>query len=122
MDISKLRQKVSVIRVERKKLEDKLLSFRGEMLPYYLKEYYFPCGKVNCKCKKGKLHGPFLYIVGKEGDKRIFQYVKKKDIYTIEKTAGSYKRYQKTLSEIRKINKTISDSFNQIRKELIVKK
>jgi len=122
MDISKLRQKVSVLRIERKKLEDKLLSFRGEMLPYYLKEYYFPCGKVNCKCKKGKLHGPFLYIVGKEGDKRIFQYVKRKDIHTIEKTAGSYKRYQKTLAEIRKINKTISDSFNQIRKELIVKK
>lgn len=36
------------------------------------------CGKENCKCARGKLHGPYWYSYSRVGDKVKSQYVGKK--------------------------------------------
>ncbi|MBI5098974.1 MAG: hypothetical protein HZB30_07010 [Nitrospirae bacterium] len=65
------------------------------------------CGKNNCKCKRGELHGPYYALsVNKDGKKKIVM-IKKADHRLILKEAGRYQYYQKKLAHIRKINKEI---------------
>jgi hypothetical protein len=32
------------------------------------------CGKDNCKCQSGELHGPYKYIVNRQGDSLNWEY------------------------------------------------
>ena len=65
------------------------------------------CGKNNCKCKRGELHGPYYALsVNKDGKKKIVM-IKKADHRLILKEAGRYQYYKKKLAHIRKINKEI---------------
>lgn len=32
------------------------------------------CGKDNCKCQRGELHGPYKYVVRREGDRLKWDY------------------------------------------------
>jgi hypothetical protein len=36
------------------------------------------CGKENCKCTRGRLHGPYWYSYSRNKDKVISQYIGKK--------------------------------------------
>jgi hypothetical protein len=43
------------------------------------------CGKENCKCTKGKLHGPYWYSYARDKDKVTSQYIGKKLPKVVEK-------------------------------------
>lgn len=63
------------------------------------------CGKNNCKCKGGLLHGPYLALsINRSGKKKIVM-VKKTDKGTVLKEAKRYQYYQRKLVQIRKINR-----------------
>lgn len=32
------------------------------------------CGKENCKCQSGELHGPYKYVVSRQGDSLNWEY------------------------------------------------
>lgn len=32
------------------------------------------CGKENCKCQRGELHGPYKYVVRRKGDRLDWEY------------------------------------------------
>jgi hypothetical protein len=73
------------------------------------------CGKNNCKCKRGLLHGPYLALsVNKSGKKKIVM-VKKNDTGTVLKEAKRYQYYQKKLVQIRKINREIDGLLEKLK-------
>ena len=73
------------------------------------------CGKNNCKCKGGLLHGPYLALsVNKSGKKKIVM-VKKTDKDTVLKEAKRYQFYQKKLVQIRKINRETDKLLESIK-------
>ena len=73
------------------------------------------CGKNNCKCNKGFLHGPYLALsVNKSGKKKIVM-VKKTDKDSVLKEAKRYQFYQKKLVQIRKINREIDKLLESIK-------
>ena len=45
------------------------LGYRGHLLKGSMVRYYNVCGKKDCRCKKGKRHGPYLYVSVYEGKK-----------------------------------------------------
>lgn len=45
-------------------------------LPGEICEQYVRCGKPNCRCNDGHLHGPYHYRVWREGARVFKQYVK----------------------------------------------
>jgi hypothetical protein len=47
------------------------------------------CGKENCKCASGKLHGPYWYSYTRVKDKVTSQYVGKKLPWDVEKKLRS---------------------------------
>jgi len=89
--------------VRRKKLTNKLLS-PEQMIEGCIHIIYKKCGKESCHCKDGKLHGPYTAIVRKVNGKSKLTYVDRLDI--IDK-AKAYKKYNKRLANLRKINEEI---------------
>jgi len=73
------------------------------------------CGKSNCKCAKGELHGPYPALsVNKDGRQRIVM-IKRADSITIWEGAKRYRDYQETLANIRRINKEIDKLLEEVK-------
>jgi len=78
-------------------------------------EVYRKCGKPNCKCARGELHGPYNALsVNKDGGHKIVM-VKQADAGSVMKRSRRYKYFQRTLARIRKINKEIDETLEQIK-------
>ena len=73
---------------------------------------YKKCGKESCRCKDGKLHGPYMAIVRKVNGKSKLTYVDKLDI--IDK-AKAYQKHNKRLALLRKINEEIFSYLRYLR-------
>ena len=98
-----IKKTICDLSLRRTKLTGKLLSHRP-MVEGCLHIIYKKCGKESCHCKDGKKHGPYIAIVRKVNGVSKLTYVDKLDI--IDK-AKAYKRYNKRLASLRKINEKI---------------
>ena len=49
----------------------------GEHKHYHYRQEYRKCGKPNCKCARGELHGPYLVAYYREGKRLRKRYVGK---------------------------------------------
>lgn len=114
IDISKIRQKLSILNKQRSKHIFSLVH--GNTLVHGLPHNVFrKCGKSNCKCATGERHGPYPALsVNKEGRQRIVM-IRKADAESILEEAGRYKSFQETLAKIRKINKEIDVLLERIK-------
>jgi hypothetical protein len=78
-----------------------------ELLRGWVEARYKRCGKLNCKCAKGELHGPYYLRRCKRGGKRHAKYVKKDELLVTFQGCLAYKRNkQETRELIRQINET----------------
>ena len=114
MNISDLRQEISILREERLKAENRLMQAK-EMFPCCLILRKVICGNPNCACQKGKLHGPYPYLSEKVKGKTRLTYVRKKDLEKVEKKTEEYRLFQKRLEYVRHLNRRIDDLFKRIR-------
>jgi len=81
-----------------------------------LHEAYRKCGKRNCKCSEGKLHGPYYVLsVNKQGKKSTVM-IKRADVPVVLKEAKRYLYFQKTLTRIRKMNREIDALLSLLKK------
>lgn len=70
-------------------------------------EVFRRCGKQNCKCSEGKLHGPYPALsVNTHGQKKVVM-IRKSDAPVVLKEAKRYHYFQKTLARIRTTNREI---------------
>jgi hypothetical protein len=53
------------------------------MLPGVVCEQWVRCGRRNCRCARGELHGPFFYRFWREGGKLKKQYVRAVDLQEV---------------------------------------
>lgn len=73
------------------------------------------CGKHNCKCAKGELHGPYHALsVNKDGKQRIVM-IKKADVFDVWEKAKLYRSYKESLANIRRINKEIDKLLEKVK-------
>ena len=83
-------------------------------------EVYRKCGKSNCKCARGEMHGPYNALsINKDGGHKIVM-VKQSDAAHIMKKSRRYRYVQQTLARIRKIDKEIGEILEQIKVSAIV--
>jgi hypothetical protein len=72
-----------------------------------LEQRYVRCGRSNCKCSKGELHGPYYIRRWQRHGQRRSKYVKKSDVSATFQACLEYKRdRQETRELIREINET----------------
>jgi len=82
----------------------KRLSYPPQMIEGCIHIVYKKCGNPACHCNTGAKHGPYTAIVRKVDGKSKLIYVDRPDV--IEK-AVAYKKYNKDLATLRKINEKI---------------
>src|SRR5687767_1227707 len=75
-----------------KKVENLLPKI--EPLPGAICKQMIRCGRSNCKCAKGELHGPYYYRFFYSGGRQRKKYVKKGDFQTVLSAVRAYKRRQ----------------------------
>lgn len=87
----RLDQKVSRIRRQMRQL--------GPLLKGTLTDREIPCGKPNCRCKKGQGH-PGLYLTYSLKGKTKTVYISKKMAPKVRKWAKNYAQFKRLLEEI----------------------
>ncbi|MDO8636453.1 MAG: hypothetical protein Q7R34_09470 [Dehalococcoidia bacterium] len=116
-DISRLRQKISLLRTQRAGLEDKALRSQA-MVRGSLLELMRKCGKPSCKCQRGELHGPNFYLsLPKPGKRSRMVPVPPDKVKAIRSVNSHYHEFQHALTEIRRLNEGIESLLLAIREE-----
>lgn len=116
-DISRLRQKISLLRTERAGLEDKALRSQA-MVRGSLLELMRKCGKPGCKCQRGELHGPNFYLsLPKPGKRSRMLPVPPDKVKTVKSLNLHYHDFQHALTEIRRLNEETESLLLAIREE-----
>jgi len=57
-----------------------------------LQEQWVKCGKTNCKCSRGQLHGPYIYFFVSLSDGLTKSYVRHADVPVIRAIVAERKR------------------------------
>ena len=116
-DISRLRQKISLLRTRRTNLENKALRSRA-MVRGSLLELMRKCGKPGCKCQRGELHGPNFYLSLPMPGKRSRMLPVPVDKVKVLKSLNlHYHDFQHAVTEIRRLNEEIGALLLAIREE-----
>lgn len=58
------------------------------------------CGRSNCRCAQGELHGPYHYRYWREGRTRRKAYVRKEEVSTVQDACDAYRTEQRECREI----------------------
>ena len=114
-NISSLRKSIASLEAQRKKIIAYLLNAH-DMVDGSIYTVYKKCGSKNCKCAKGKLHGPFNYLSRKINGRTKLTFVRRADEPNIEKMAQDYRKYITHMARLVKIDKKIYEMVAMIKK------
>ncbi len=62
------------------------------------------CGKEGCRCTKGELHGPYVYLSMRSAERRRLVYIPTELAEEVGRRVGVTERMELALSEISAIN------------------
>jgi hypothetical protein len=103
-------------RTRRKKkserLPSKILPVNGSLETRRVK-----CGRSNCKCAKGELHGPYTYVRTYSGGERWRKYIKKSEKQAILADMSAYKQQRIEQRQARERNQEFAREMRQNNKE-----
>ena|SRR5256885_15192603 len=71
------------------------------MMPGYVRAERVKCGKPNCKCAKGELHGPYFYHFIWAYGRRLKRYVKAGDVKAVRAACEEYQLYRMAVRDSR---------------------
>jgi hypothetical protein len=117
MDASHLRQKIRRLDSRRRGLLERVLR-PGPMVVGSLYQMKRKCGKPGCKCTRGQPHASWYLSRAKQGRTKL-HYIGKIVPDRLAKRVRRYRRHQKLLAEIRKIDTEISQYLNQLRDQAL---
>lgn len=114
-NISNLRKNIYSLQRQRKKIVGYLLNPR-DMIEGSIYTVYKKCGNKNCRCARGKLHGPFNYLSKKINGATKLTFVRRADQDDIERGATNYRKYTARMAKLNKIDRKIYYGIAMIKK------
>jgi hypothetical protein len=72
-------------------------SLAPKILPGHVAAVMVKCGKANCKCANGKLHGPYFYHRTWADGQRMKRYIKPNDVEATRAACAAHRELQSTL-------------------------
>ena len=114
IDLKELKQKLTALNNSRTEYIFHLVHGKP-MIHGLAHEVFRKCGKKNCRCAKGSLHGPYPALSINKKGKQIIKMVRKTDMSSVLKQSERFRYFQQTLARIRKINKEIDGLLTEIR-------
>lgn len=105
----------TVPKIENKseKVARKIEPLRGYLLTQYIK-----CGRANCKCANGSLHGPYHYRVWNASGRRYKQYIKKSDLGAVKAGIQEHNRQRAEIRALDQRTKANWRRFKSLIREL----
>jgi len=117
-DISTLRKQVSEINTRRTNAINRVLNTKPYIAAQVYQRYR-KCGKPNCKCAKGELHGPFLWIYQKKkGQKVISTTVANDKGAKAKEMAARYVELLRLRQQIRESDQKMNGLLNEYESRL----
>lgn len=120
-DLSSIRQKVGKLIRERYRLENDNIAVR-DMIKGSVIKHYKKCGRKRCICRRGKLHGPYWYLVYKDKGKAVLKYIEIKELARVKKLSRKYKTFQRNLTKISRANREVMKLMGNIREIVLTKR
>ena len=74
----------------------------GGMLDGAVCAQYKRCGKVNCRCTRGELHGPYFYRFWWSAGRVVKEYVRLSDVEEVRAACARHREAQDGLREGRR--------------------
>ena len=90
---------IKALKAERAQLQPLCGSLRRRMIR---------CGKKNCRCRRGQLHGPYHYFVPSKCRGK-WQYITEDDIKEVERGVADWKKQQAIDAEIKEVSARLKD-------------
>lgn len=78
-------------------MKTKNQSLQPKMLDGYVRAERVKCGKVNCKCSRGELHGVYFYRYTWDEGRRRKTYVKRSEVEQVRAACAEYRKLQRQL-------------------------
>jgi hypothetical protein len=113
-DLSKLRQEAGRSLEECHKLLRQLLR-PGRMIAGSFYEMYKKCGRANCRCAFGELHGPYPVISFARGGRRWTRSVPRNREQDVRARAEAYRQFRHRRARLRQAMKRIDEIVRSIR-------
>jgi hypothetical protein len=77
------------------------------------------CGRSNCKCANGSLHGPYYYRVWMARRKRFKRYVRKDELSAVQ---AGINEHHRRVAEVRRMNQIARQHCLMLKVELLERK
>ena len=84
-----------------------------KMMPGAMCVQMVRCGKQNCKCREGRLHGPYFYYFFRKGPKLVKRYVRKDDVWSIRDACSRYQDVEKQRRDLIRVHRAHWTSFRE---------
>lgn len=65
------------------------------------------CGKPNCRCAEGELHGPYMYLSTRAEKRTRLDYVPEDWTGWVRRRVENFRRVQQVMSEVAEINREL---------------
>ncbi len=75
---------------------------------------YVRCGKANCHCASGELHGPYYYRIWRDGMRTRKVYVKPENVDAVRAVCESNSERMAQLRQIRQQRRLVSDQLRSV--------
>lgn len=92
------------------KMARKIVPLSGYLLAQKIK-----CGRPNCKCARGDLHGPYFYYVWRLGRYRHKEYVKSHDLAFVR---AGIEQHRRRKAEIRAFNEQAKADWRNLKERI----
>jgi len=118
IDISALRKQVHDLNKQRAEIIHRVLGTKPYIAAQVYQRYR-KCGKANCRCVNGELHGPYLWIYQKKKNKKTISttVADGKMAQAMEK-AARYTELLRLRQQIRELDQKINELLNELEMEL----
>jgi hypothetical protein len=117
-DLSALRKQVHDLDKKRTDAVSRVLNTK-QFIAAQVYERHRKCGKPNCKCAKGELHGPYLWVYqNKKGRKVISATVAEEKSIEAKELARRYEKLLRLRKQIRDADRKINELLNEYESHL----
>jgi len=113
-DLSSLRSRLRKIHDEQLELLNSMMD-AGSLIKGSIYQTYRTCSYPNCRCHRGRKHGPFPAISFSINGKHHSRPIRRDDFADVQRKAGAYKRFQKALTQWRAYNRESETILEKIR-------
>lgn len=81
----------------RARTKTKNQTLQPKMLDGYVRAERVKCGKANCKCSRGELHGVYFYRYTWDAGRRHKSYIKRSEVEEVRAACAEYRKLQRQL-------------------------